>query len=105
MIRATGLGDAVNDTDPQAVGVKPAVAKGADAASQKTADLANVGGGNAKDVGTYKAATNMVDVENEFSNQFKVNNPVGFTGAAGQYSTDVLKVNTKPYAPGGRIAI
>lgn len=41
VIRATGLGDAVNDTDPQAVGVKPAVAKGADAASQKTADLAN----------------------------------------------------------------
>ena len=41
VIRAEGLGDAVNDTDPQAVGVKPLVAKGADAPSQKTADLAN----------------------------------------------------------------
>ncbi len=41
VIRAAGLGDAVNDTDPQAVGVAPFVAKGADPASQKTADLAN----------------------------------------------------------------
>ena len=72
---------------------------------KQTADLANVGGGNAKDVGTYKAATNMVDVENEFSNQFKINDPVGFTGAAGKYSTNVLKVNTNSYAPNGRGAL
>ena len=72
---------------------------------KQTADLANVGGGNAKDAGTSKAATNMVDVANEFSDQFKVKNPAGFTTAADQYSTDVLKVNTKPYAPNGRIAI
>src|SRR5579872_5188210 len=41
VFRGDGLGDAVNDTDPQAVGVKPLPAKGADAASQKTADLVN----------------------------------------------------------------
>jgi 2,3-bisphosphoglycerate-independent phosphoglycerate mutase len=41
VFRGDGLGDAVNDTDPQAVGVKPLAAKGADAASQKTADFVN----------------------------------------------------------------
>jgi 2,3-bisphosphoglycerate-independent phosphoglycerate mutase len=41
VIRGEGLGDAVNDTDPQAVGVAPLPAKGANAASQKTADLVN----------------------------------------------------------------
>jgi 2,3-bisphosphoglycerate-independent phosphoglycerate mutase len=41
VFRADGLGEAVNDTDPQAIGVKPLEAKGADSASQKTAELAN----------------------------------------------------------------
>ena len=41
VIRGDGLGDAVNDTDPQAVGVKPLAAKGADAASEKTAAVVN----------------------------------------------------------------
>jgi 2,3-bisphosphoglycerate-independent phosphoglycerate mutase len=41
VVRGDGLGDRVNDTDPQAVGVTPLAAKGADAASQKTADLIN----------------------------------------------------------------
>ena len=41
VFRGDGLGDAVNDTDPQAVGVKPLTAKGADPASQKTADAVN----------------------------------------------------------------
>ena len=41
VIRSEGLGDAVNDTDPQAVGVAPLKAQGADPASQKTADLVN----------------------------------------------------------------
>jgi len=41
VFRGDGLGDAVNDTDPQAVGVKPLAAKGADPASQKTADAVN----------------------------------------------------------------
>jgi 2,3-bisphosphoglycerate-independent phosphoglycerate mutase len=41
VFRAEGLGDAVNDTDPQAVGVVPLLAKGKDAESQKTADIVN----------------------------------------------------------------
>lgn len=41
VIRGDGLGDAVNDTDPQAVGVAPLKAEGADAASKKTADAVN----------------------------------------------------------------
>jgi len=41
VFRAPGLGDAVNDTDPQALGVPPLLAKGADAASEKTAAIVN----------------------------------------------------------------
>lgn len=41
VFRADGLGDAVNDTDPQATGVAPLAAKGEDPASAKTAALAN----------------------------------------------------------------
>src|SRR5207244_11905456 len=41
VFRGDGLGDRVNDTDPQATGVPPLQAKGADAASQKTADAVN----------------------------------------------------------------
>ena len=41
VLRADGLGDRVNDTDPQQIGVKPLSAKGADAASQKTAAAVN----------------------------------------------------------------
>ena len=41
VIRGDGLGDAVNDTDPQAVGVPPLAAEGPDAASKKTADAVN----------------------------------------------------------------
>src|SRR5947209_11504092 len=41
VLRADGLGDAVNDTDPQIVGHAPLAAKGADAAAQKTADAVN----------------------------------------------------------------
>src|SRR5437773_1301525 len=37
IIRGEGLGDAVNDTDPQHTGHKPLEAKGTDPASQKTA--------------------------------------------------------------------
>jgi|LakMenEpi03Aug12_release.lakeMendotaPanAssembly.Ray.scaffolds.fasta_scaffold875600_2 hypothetical protein len=66
-------------------------------------DLANVGGGSAKDVGTSRAATNVVDIPNKFSKQFQAKNPVGFTVAAEKYSTDVLKVPNTKYAPGGRL--
>jgi 2,3-bisphosphoglycerate-independent phosphoglycerate mutase len=41
VIRGDGLGDAVNDTDPQATGVAPLAAQGRDAASEKTAKFAN----------------------------------------------------------------
>ena len=41
VFRAAGLGGSVADTDPQAVGVPPLAAKGADAASEKTAAVAN----------------------------------------------------------------
>lgn len=60
VIRADGLGDKVNDTDPQAVGVKPLLAKGEDAASQKTADLVNQFIAAAAKVLATDAPTNMV---------------------------------------------
>jgi 2,3-bisphosphoglycerate-independent phosphoglycerate mutase len=41
VIRGDDLGDKVNDTDPQAVGVAPLKAEGADPASRKTADIIN----------------------------------------------------------------
>jgi 2,3-bisphosphoglycerate-independent phosphoglycerate mutase len=41
VFRGDGLGDAVNDTDPQATGVPPLIAKGDDSASVRTANLAN----------------------------------------------------------------
>ena len=41
VFRADGLGDSVNDTDPQAIGVPPLKANGADEASSKTALLVN----------------------------------------------------------------
>jgi 2,3-bisphosphoglycerate-independent phosphoglycerate mutase len=41
VFRGDGLGDKVNDTDPQAVGVAPLAAEGADEASRKTATVAN----------------------------------------------------------------
>ncbi len=41
VIRGEGLGDRVNDTDPQAVGVVPLKAEGADPASQQTAAVVN----------------------------------------------------------------
>ncbi len=41
VFRGDDLGDAVNDTDPQAVGVPPLLAEGRDTASQKTAAIVN----------------------------------------------------------------
>ncbi len=41
VIRGDGLGDRVNDTDPQQVGVSPLKAEGADDASKKTAVVVN----------------------------------------------------------------
>jgi 2,3-bisphosphoglycerate-independent phosphoglycerate mutase len=41
VVRGDGLGDKVNDTDPQAVGVAPLKAEGDDPASMKTAEVIN----------------------------------------------------------------
>jgi 2,3-bisphosphoglycerate-independent phosphoglycerate mutase len=41
VFRGNGLGDRVNDTDPQAVGVAPLMAEGADVDSKKTAGVVN----------------------------------------------------------------
>jgi 2,3-bisphosphoglycerate-independent phosphoglycerate mutase len=60
VFRGDGLGDAVNDTDPQQVGHAPLPAKGADAASQKTAEAVNRFLAEAARVLKDQAPTNMV---------------------------------------------
>jgi 2,3-bisphosphoglycerate-independent phosphoglycerate mutase len=60
VLRGDGLGDAVNDTDPQATGVPPLPAKGTDAASQKTADAINRFAAEAARVLKEQAPTNAV---------------------------------------------
>jgi 2,3-bisphosphoglycerate-independent phosphoglycerate mutase len=60
VFRADGLGDAVNDTDPQAIGHAPLPARGADAASQKTADAVNRFTAEAAKVLKDEAPTNGV---------------------------------------------
>ena len=78
----------------------------------QSADLANVGGGSAKDAGTV--ATDFINngavgQGREWAQkQFVINAQKGvttFTENALQYSTGTLKVpSDKPYAPGGRIS-
>jgi 2,3-bisphosphoglycerate-independent phosphoglycerate mutase len=58
VFRADGLGDAVNDTDPQAVGVESLLAHGSDAASKKTAQAANEFVAKAAEVLKADAPTN-----------------------------------------------
>src|SRR5947209_7792297 len=60
VLRGDGLGDAVNDTDPQTTGHAPLTAKGADAASQKTADAVNRFAAEAGRVLKDQAPTNAV---------------------------------------------
>jgi 2,3-bisphosphoglycerate-independent phosphoglycerate mutase len=60
VIRGDGLGDRVNDTDPQAVGVAPLKAQGADAASEKTAAVINQFYAEAVKVLASEGATNGV---------------------------------------------
>jgi 2,3-bisphosphoglycerate-independent phosphoglycerate mutase len=60
VIRGDGLGDAVNDTDPQATGVAPLAAEGHDAASRKTADVVNQFVAQAGKVLAGDAPTNQV---------------------------------------------
>jgi 2,3-bisphosphoglycerate-independent phosphoglycerate mutase len=58
VVRGDGLGDAVNDTDPQAVGVPPLAAAGKDAASETTAALVNQFVAKANEVLKGDAPTN-----------------------------------------------
>jgi 2,3-bisphosphoglycerate-independent phosphoglycerate mutase len=60
VFRGDDLGDAVNDTDPQQTGAAPLAAKGADAASQRTADAVNRFAAEASRVLKGQAPTNMV---------------------------------------------
>ncbi|MBX9681881.1 MAG: 2,3-bisphosphoglycerate-independent phosphoglycerate mutase [Gemmataceae bacterium] len=60
VFRGDGLGDHVNDTDPQALGVKALEANGADEASQKTASVVNQFVAKAATVLRNDAPTNMV---------------------------------------------
>jgi 2,3-bisphosphoglycerate-independent phosphoglycerate mutase len=57
---APALGDAVNDTDPQAVGVTPLLAEGADEASARTAAVVNAFVAQAAQVLAHDAPTNQV---------------------------------------------
>lgn len=59
VFRGDNLGDAVNDTDPQAVGAFPLEAKGEDAASQNTAQVVNRFIAEAAKVLKNDAPTNM----------------------------------------------
>jgi 2,3-bisphosphoglycerate-independent phosphoglycerate mutase len=60
VFRGDGLGDAVNDTDPQQVGVNPLEAKGNDPASERTARLVNRFVAEAGRLLSDAAPTNMV---------------------------------------------
>lgn len=60
VFRGKGLGDLVNDTDPQQTGVKPLEARGGDDASARTADLVNRFAAEAAKVLKDDAPTNMV---------------------------------------------
>jgi 2,3-bisphosphoglycerate-independent phosphoglycerate mutase len=60
VFRGEGLGDKVNDTDPQLTGHKPLDARGEDDASQKTARIANQFTAEAARVLRDQAPTNMV---------------------------------------------
>src|SRR5436190_3162291 len=60
VFRGDGLGDKVNDTDPQALGVKPLEAQGHDDASKATAKAVNAFAAKAAEVLKGDAPTNAV---------------------------------------------
>src|SRR5262245_39259559 len=60
VFRGDGLGDAVNDTDPQATGVAPLPPAGHDEASKKTAQVVNRFVAQAAKVLEDQAPTNMI---------------------------------------------
>jgi 2,3-bisphosphoglycerate-independent phosphoglycerate mutase len=60
VFRGDGLGDKVNDTDPQALGVKPLEANGHDEASKATAKVVNAFAAKAAEVLKNDSPTNAV---------------------------------------------
>ena len=60
VVRGDGLGDHVNDTDPQMIGVTPLAAQGANEASKKTATVINQFVGEAAKVLANEAPTNGI---------------------------------------------
>jgi hypothetical protein len=77
-------------------------------------DLANVGGGSAKDVGTDRASTDAINggpasqaaTRDWAQKDFKIKQPVRvtqFTDGGLNYSTNTLKLDNTKYAPGGRL--
>jgi 2,3-bisphosphoglycerate-independent phosphoglycerate mutase len=60
VFRGQSLGDRVNDTDPQAVGLEPLAARGGDADSRATAQAVNAFLARAAEVLADEAPTNMV---------------------------------------------
>lgn len=60
VIRGDGLGDTINDTDPQATGVKPLAAEGNDPGSVRTAEIVNKFIAEAGKVLADEAPTNMI---------------------------------------------
>ena len=71
-------------------------------------DLANVGGGSAKDVGTDKASTDAINggpatqasIRDWAQKDFKIKQPLlqtQFTDNGLNYATNTLKLNTTPY--------
>jgi 2,3-bisphosphoglycerate-independent phosphoglycerate mutase len=60
VFRGENLGDAVNDTDPQQTGHRPLTAKGADVASERTAQIVNQFVAQAAIVLKDESPTNMV---------------------------------------------
>lgn len=60
VFRGAGLGDQVNDTDPQVLGQKPLAAEGRDEASRRTAQLANQFVAEAARLLAPEGPTNMI---------------------------------------------
>jgi 2,3-bisphosphoglycerate-independent phosphoglycerate mutase len=60
VFRGAGLGDQVNDTDPQVLGQKPLAAEGRDEASRRTAQLANQFVAEAARLLAHEGPTNMI---------------------------------------------
>lgn len=77
-------------------------------------NLANVGGGSAKDVGTDRASSDAINgspasqaaTRDWAQKDFKIKQGMlqtQFTDNGLNYATNTLKIDTRPYAPSGRL--